>query len=41
VVGQSGMGAFNLVQLQKKLAGKIARASVGIGSQFETVRGFA
>lgn len=41
VVGQSGLGAFNLVQLQKKLAGKIARASAGIGSQFETVSGFA
>jgi zinc protease len=41
VVGQSGLGAFNLVQLQKNLADKIARASVGISSQFQTVSGFA
>jgi zinc protease len=41
VVGQSGLGEFNLVQLQKKLAGKIARASAGLASQFESVSGFA
>jgi zinc protease len=41
VVGQSGIGAFNAIQLQKKLAGKIARASAHIDSQFESLSGFA
>jgi len=41
VVELSGVGAFNLIQLQKKLAGKIARASASLGSQFETASGFA
>ncbi len=41
IVGQSGLGSFNVIQLQKKLAGKIARASAYIDSQFENVSGFA
>jgi zinc protease len=41
VVGQSGVGAFNAIQLPKKLAGKIARVSTHIDSQFENLSGFA
>ena len=41
VVGQSGLGAFNAIQLPKKLAGKIARVTAHIDSQFENVSGFA
>jgi zinc protease len=41
VVGQSGLGAFNAIQLPKKLAGKIARVTAHIDSQFESVSGFA
>jgi zinc protease len=41
VVGQSGLGAFNAIQLPKKLAGKIARVAAHIDSQFENVSGFA
>lgn len=41
VVGQSGLGDFNIIQLQKKLAGKIARVTAHVDSQFENVSGFA
>jgi zinc protease len=41
VVGQSGLGAFNAIQLPKKLAGRIARVAAHIDSQFENVSGFA
>jgi zinc protease len=41
IVSQSGLGAFNATQLEKKLAGKIARASAHLDSQFENISGFA
>ncbi len=41
VIGLSGLGAFNLIDLQKKLAGKLARASASLGSQFQSVTAFA
>lgn len=41
VVEQSGVGEFNLVQLQKKLAGKIARVATHLDAQFEGMSGFA
>jgi len=41
VVLRSGLGTFNQVQLQKKLAGKIARATTGISEQFEVLNGTA
>jgi zinc protease len=41
VVGQSGVGAFNAIQLQKKLSGTIARVSAHLDSQFENLSGFA
>lgn len=41
VVELSGVGSFPLIQLQKKLAGRLARASASLGSQFENASGFA
>lgn len=39
VIGQSGVGDFDLIQLRKKLAGKIASASPSIGERFESIGG--
>ena len=41
VVGQSGLGEFNLIDLQKKLAGKAVRVSTSIGTYSEGVSGSA
>ncbi|PIE90306.1 MAG: peptidase M16 [Acidobacteria bacterium] len=39
LVSESGLGAFSSVQLEKKLAGKIASVRAGIGDLFESVSG--
>jgi zinc protease len=41
IVGLSGIGQFNRIDLGKKLAGKAARVSVGIGEMNESVSGSA
>ena len=41
VLGQSGLGKFDSIQLGKKLAGKIASAGPSIGGSFESIRGSA
>ncbi len=41
IVGQSGLGAYDLIQLRKKLAGKIASVSASIGEQSEELSGSA
>lgn len=41
LLAQSGLGDYNLINLRKKLAGKIANVSVSIDSQFEGVSGGA
>ncbi len=41
VLGQSGLGSFNSIQLRKKLAGKIAGASPSISGIYENLRGSA
>jgi zinc protease len=41
IVGQSGLGAYDLIQLRKKLAGKIASVSASIEEQSERVQGSA
>ena len=41
VVGQGGLGEFDLVQLNKKLAGKIASVGASIGGLFEEASGSA
>ncbi len=41
ILGQSGLGGFDTIQLRKKLAGTIAGASPGISSIYETFRGSA
>jgi len=39
VISQSGLGTFNQIELNKKLTGKIASASPGIGNYEEFVKG--
>ena len=41
VVGQGGVGAFSLIDLQKVLAGKAVSVSPGIGSLYEGINGSA
>jgi zinc protease len=41
ILGQSGLGKFDSIQLGKKLAGKIASAGPSIGGSFENMRGSA
>lgn len=41
IAGQSGLGSFDLIQLQKKLAGKVARVSPSIGGISEGLGGSA
>ena len=41
IVSQSGLGAFSLIDLQKKLSGKVASASPSIGETTEGVSGRA
>ena len=39
IVAQGGLGSFNLIQLNKKLSGKIASASPSLSSRFEGMSG--
>ncbi|MSU37272.1 MAG: insulinase family protein [Pedosphaera sp.] len=41
IVGQSGLGAYDLIQLGKKLSGKIAQVSASIDEQYEMLGGMA
>lgn len=41
VLSESGLGNFNQIELGKKLAGKVARVSSGIGARTESVMGSA
>lgn len=41
IVGQSGMGEFDSIELGKKLAGKIVSSSAGVGGVYESVKGSA
>lgn len=41
IVGQSGLGGYDLIQLGKKLSGKIVQVGASIDSQFETLQGVA
>lgn len=41
VMSESGLGAFNQIELGKKLAGKVVRVSAGIGTRTESVTGSA
>lgn len=41
VLSESGLGQFDQIELGKKLAGKVARVSTGIGSRTESVSGSA
>ncbi|HWN94176.1 MAG TPA: insulinase family protein [Methylomirabilota bacterium] len=41
ILSQSGWGAYDSIQLRKKLAGKIASVGSSIGEQFETLSGSA
>jgi zinc protease len=39
IINSSGWGDFDLITLDKKLTGKIARVSTGIGEEMENIRG--
>lgn len=41
IVGRSGLGEYDLIQLQKKLAGKVVSVGASIGGQSEGVSGSA
>jgi zinc protease len=41
VLSQSGWGAYDAIQLRKKLAGKIASVGSSVGEQYETMSGSA
>ncbi len=41
VVGESGVGGYSSIQLNKMLAGKTASASIGVGELFESVGGYS
>ncbi len=41
VLSESGLGKFDQIELGKKLAGKVARVSTGIGSRTESLSGSA
>ncbi len=41
IIGQSGLGSYDLIQLRKKLSGKIASVGASIGEQSEELNGSA
>jgi zinc protease len=41
IVGQSGLGDYDLIQLRKKLSGKVASVTASIDDQFEGIGGSA